>query len=48
MFDLSDIYIKEKAIEWESSRLSPSRVLSYWIYIVPQNVGDMELQKFNE
>jgi len=28
VIDLSDIYIKEKAIEWESSRPCSSRILS--------------------
>lgn len=39
MFDLSDIYIKEKAIKRENSCPSPSRVLNCWIYIAVERGG---------
>ena len=48
VFDLSDIYIKERTIERENYCSSPSRVLSRWICIASWNVGDMRPQELNE
>ena len=50
--ELNEMFVQylyqRESDEWESSRLSSNKISSHWIRIAPQNVGNMEPQKFNE
>ena len=41
------LYQREKEKQ-ENSRPSSNKIPNHWIHIAPENVGNMQLQKFNE